>query len=104
MYALYKGEIILATGTIYQIAENSGYDPIEIVEKQKEAKENIGFNAKTGKWVDMFKEGIVDPTKVTRSAILNATSISSLFITTEAGIIEKKEDKPAPALPQGGMY
>jgi len=89
---------------IYQIAENSGYDPIEIVEKQKEAKENIGFNAKTGKWVDMFKEGIVDPTKVTRSAILNATSISSLFITTEAGIIEKKEDKPAPALPQGGMY
>lgn len=89
---------------IYQIAENSGYDPIEIVEKQKEAKENIGFNAKTGKWVDMFKEGIVDPTKVTKSAILNATSISSLFITTEAGIIEKKEDKPAPALPQGGMY
>ena len=70
------------TAPIYQIAENAGYDASEIVEQQKN-KENIGFNAKSGEWVDMFKNGIVDPTKVTRSAILNSTSISALFITTE---------------------
>ena len=61
--------------------------------------DNIGFNAKNGTWVDMYQEGIVDPTKVTRSAILNAGSISGLFITTEAavGIIKEKEDsQPSP--------
>ena len=78
---------------LYQIAENAGFNGDEIVEKQKEALENIGFDAKSGKWVDMFKEGIVDPTKVTRSAILNSSSISALFITTEAGVSEKKEVK-----------
>ena len=78
---------------LYQIAENAGFNGDEIVEKQKEALENIGFDAKSGKWVDMFKDGIVDPTKVTRSAILNSSSISALFITTEAGVSEKKEVK-----------
>ena len=48
---------------VYQIAENAGYDGSEIVEMQKAEKTNIGFNAKTGEWVDMFKSGIVDPTR-----------------------------------------
>jgi len=89
-----------------QIADNSGYDAEEIVEKQKSQKDGFGFNAETGEWVDMIKEGIVDPTKVTRSAILNASSISALFVTTEAAVTEIKEDKPAaPAAPGmgGGM-
>ena len=56
---------------IAQIAENAGYNAEEIVEKQRQAKENIGFDAKAGEWVDMFEKGIIDPTKVTRSALLN---------------------------------
>ncbi|MDF9824910.1 chaperonin GroEL [Breznakia sp. PF5-3] len=89
----------------WQIAENAGYDGDEIVEKQKNAKSNIGFDAKAGIWVDMYKEGIVDPTKVTRSAILNAASISALFLTTEVAVADKPEEKPAEtsaAMP--GMY
>lgn len=87
---------------IYQIADNAGFDPLEIVERQKAEKEPIGFNAKTGEWVDMYKAGIVDPTKVTRSAILNAASISALFITTEVGVADIKEEKPM--MPQPEMY
>ncbi|MDY0063982.1 MAG: chaperonin GroEL [Bacilli bacterium] len=87
---------------IYQIAENAGFDASEIVERQKQAKQNVGFDAKIGVWVDMYKAGIVDPTKVTRSAILNASSISAMFITTEVGVTEEKEEKPEP-MPQG-MY
>ena len=87
---------------LYNIAENAGFDASEIVELQKKAKKNIGFDAKEGKWVDMFKAGIVDPTKVTRSAIQNASSISALFITTEAAVAEEKEEKETP-MPQG-MY
>ncbi len=87
------------------IAENAGYDADEIVDPQKAAKEGIGFNAKTGEWVDMFKAGIVDPTKVTRSAILNASSISALFVTTEAAVADIKEEKPAaPGAGMGEMY
>lgn len=80
---------------IQQIAENAGYDGSEILEKQLAQKENIGFNAKTGEWVDMFKKGIIDPTKVTRSALLNAASISGLFITTEAAVAEIPAKEPA---------
>jgi chaperonin GroEL len=87
---------------IMQIADNSGYDALEIVELQKKAEKNIGFNAKTGEWVDMYKAGIVDPTKVTRSAILNAASIASLFITSEVAVANIKE-KEEPQMPQG-MY
>jgi chaperonin GroEL len=76
---------------LYQIAENAGYDGNQIIKKHLEVKENVGFNAKTGKWVDMFEEGIVDPTKVARFAITNATSIAALFITTEAGIVTKDD-------------
>ena len=88
-----------------QIAENAGYEPDEIEEEQKAQPVNHGFNAKTGEWVDMFEEGVVDPTKVTRSAILNASSISALFVTTEAAVTELKEEKPAaPAASPDDMY
>ena len=69
-----------------QIAENAGYNSDEIVEKQMKSPEGQGFDAKDGEWVAMFDKGIIDPTKVTRSALLNAASISALFITTEAGV------------------
>ncbi len=83
---------------LYQIAENSGFSGKNIVEEQMAAKSNYGFDAKTGTWVDMFKAGIVDPTKVTRSAILNAASIAGLFLTTEAAVgIKKENQKEAPA-------
>ena len=76
---------------LYQIAENSGFSGKDIVEEQLQAADGIGFDAKTGKWVDMYASGIVDPTKVTRSAILNAASIAGLFLTTEAAVGEIKE-------------
>lgn len=88
----------------YQIAENAGYDGVEIVEKQKQAKTDEGFDAKTGQFVNMIKQGIIDPTKVTRNAVLNASSIAGMFITTEAAVVSIKEDKE-PTPPMGpGMY
>jgi len=90
---------------LWQIAENAGFDGNEIVAMQLKAKKNIGFDAKEGKWVDMFKSGIVDPTKVTRSALLNAASIAALFLTTEAAVASKPETvKATPVMPEGGMY
>lgn len=80
---------------LHQIAENSGYDADSVVASQKRARRDIGFDAKTGKWVNMFDAGIVDPTKVTRSAILNASSISALLLTTEAAVAEIKEPNAA---------
>ena len=88
---------------ISQIADNAGYNSEEIVEIQKGADENIGFDAKHGEWVDMLKEGIIDPTKVTRNALMNAASISALFITTEAGVASIPEPEKEAPMPQG-MY
>ena len=65
-------------------------------------EENIGFNAKTGEWMDMYANGIIDPAKVTRSALLNAASISGLFITTEAAVAEIPSKEPA--MPAGPEY
>ena len=89
-----------------QIAENAGYDGKEIVKQQLTKRDNVGFDAKEGVWTDMFKAGIVDPTKVTRSAVLYATSIASLFVTTEAGVVTKEDPNAAPAMnpAAGGMY
>ena len=92
------------TVPLYQIAENAGYDGREIVEKQLTQRKNIGFNALTGKWEDMFKNGVVDPTKVTRTALLNAASIAGMFITTEAAVGIKKEPQPVAQPQMGGMY
>ena len=88
---------------LYQIAENAGYNGDVVVDKQKRQAKNVGFDAKEGKWVNMFDAGIVDPTKVTRSAILDASSISALFITTEAGVSEKKKDGKASSADDSGM-
>lgn len=90
------------TEPLYQIAENAGYDGKYIVEKQLNEKEGIGFDAKVGTWVNLMDNGIVDPTKVTRSALLNAASIASMFITTECAVTPIKEDKAPQAAPQ--MY
>lgn len=72
----------------YQIAENAGFNGREIVEQQLNQPKNYGFDAVNGEFVDMFEKGIIDPTKVTRNAILNSASISALFITTEAAVVE----------------
>lgn len=87
-----------------QIAENAGYEADEIVEMQKQQKKDWGFDAKNGVWVNMFEKGIVDPTKVTRSAVLNASSISALFVTTEAAVTELKEEKAAAPAAPSDMY
>ena len=90
-----------------QIAANAGYDSGVVVnEVNKSNDENVGFDAATGEYVDMFDAGIVDPTKVERVAMQNAVSVASLLLTTEATVSDIKEDKPAtPAMPDmgGGM-
>jgi chaperonin GroEL len=88
-----------------QIAENAGFEAGVVVNEIQKAEENLGFNAATGEYVDMFEAGIIDPLKVERVALLNATSVSSLLLTTEAAIHEiPKEETSAPAMPDmGGM-
>ncbi|WKY78973.1 chaperonin GroEL [Leuconostoc lactis] len=88
---------------VRQIAENAGLEGSVIVNKLKEQPEGFGFNAATGEWVDMIAAGIVDPTKVTRSALQNAASVSALLLTTEAVVAELPKDDAMPAMPQGGM-
>jgi chaperonin GroEL len=89
---------------VRQIAENAGYEGSVIISKIKEAKKGIGFNAATEVYEDMIKAGIVDPLKVTRSALQNAASVSAMLLTTESAVVEVKSDEPAmPAMPAGGM-
>ncbi len=92
-----------------QIVQNAGFESSVIVEKIKEStKVGFGFDAGTGKYVDMIEAGIVDPTKVTRSALENAASVASMILTTESLVTDIKEETPAaPAMPNpgmGGMY
>lgn len=87
---------------VRQIAENAGFEGSVVVSKVKESPEGIGFNAASDEYVNMIDVGIVDPVKVTRSALQNAASVSGMLLTTEAGITEIKEDTPAPAMPAGG--
>jgi chaperonin GroEL len=86
---------------VRQIAENAGYEGSVVVAKVKESKAGIGFNATTEEYEDMVSAGIVDPLKVTRSALQNAASVASMLLTTESCVVEIKED--APAMPPGGM-
>jgi chaperonin GroEL len=82
-----------------QLAENAGYEGNIVVEKVKELGNNMGFDVVKGEYVDMMKAGIIDPTKVIRSAVLNAVSVAGLFLTTGALVVTKEigEDKvPAP--------
>jgi chaperonin GroEL len=85
-----------------QIAVNAGLEGGVVVEKVRHLDAGFGLNAASGEYVDMIKAGIIDPAKVTRSALQNAASIAALFITTEAVITDKPEPKAAPAMPQGG--
>ena len=88
-----------------QIAVNAGLEPAIIVNQIKGEKPGIGFDAKNEKYIDMKKAGIVDPTKVSRSALQNAESISSMILTTEAVVtdIPEKKAPEAPQMPEG-MY
>ncbi|MDR3241089.1 MAG: chaperonin GroEL [Lactobacillaceae bacterium] len=88
---------------VRQIVENAGLEGSVIVNKLKEQKVGFGYNAATDEWVDMIAAGIVDPTKVTRSALQNAASVSALLLTTEAVVAEMPKDEAVPAMPQGGM-
>ncbi|MCW8838848.1 MAG: chaperonin GroEL [Thiovulaceae bacterium] len=91
-------EIILRAvkAPIKQIAQNAGYDTGVVVNAiESSDNENLGFNAATGEYVDMFEAGIIDPYKVERVALTNATSVSSLLLTTEAAIFEIPKDEPA---------
>ncbi|KRL04850.1 chaperonin GroEL [Liquorilactobacillus oeni] len=88
---------------VRQIAENAGLEGSVIVEKLKSQKPGTGYNAANDEWVDMVEAGIVDPTKVTRSALQNAASVSALLLTTEAVVAEIPEpEKQAPAAPAPG--
>ena len=83
------------------IVENSGGEGSVVVSKVDEGKDNFGYNAKDGTYVDMLKEGIIDPKKVTRVALENAASVSGMILTTECALVDIKEDAPAPP-PMGG--
>jgi len=86
-----------------QIAQNAGYEGSVIVEKLKSKEKGIGFNALTGEFTDMINAGIVDPVKVTRSALQNAASIGGMILTTECLVTDKPEEKKdMPAMPPGG--
>jgi chaperonin GroEL len=87
-----------------QIAKNAGHEPSIVVQKVKEGKDDFGFDAYQEEYVNMYKAGIIDPTKVARIAIQNAASIAGLMLTTEAVITEIPEKEPAaPPMPPGGM-
>jgi chaperonin GroEL len=85
------------------IVQNAGGEGSIVVEKVRSSKDNaFGYNALTDTYEDLVQAGVIDPTKVTRTALQNAASIAGLLLTTEAIVVEKKEEKPAPAGPPGG--
>jgi chaperonin GroEL len=89
---------------VRQIAENAGTDGSIVVGRlQDKGEANWGFDAQSGEYKDLVKAGIIDPTKVVRTALQDAASVAGLLITTEAMIAEKQEKKPTPAAPGGGM-
>jgi chaperonin GroEL len=89
---------------VRQIAHNAGLEGSVIVERLKKEEVGVGFNALTGEWVNMIQVGVVDPAKVTRSALQNAASVAAMVLTTEAVVADKPEENKAPAMPDmGGM-
>ena len=88
---------------IRQIAENAGVDGAVVADKAKTSKKGTGFDAYAMEWKDMMEAGIIDPAKVTRTALQNAASIASLLLTTECAITDIPEKNPAPAMPAGDM-
>lgn len=91
------------TSPLYQMAVNAGYEGQDIIDATKNRDDGLGFDVKTGKWLNMMDAGIIDPTKVTRTAVINAASISALFITTEAVVTEIPKPEPAAPANNGGM-
>jgi chaperonin GroEL len=89
---------------IRMIAQNAGAEGAVVVGKVKESKDkNFGYNAQTDEFEDLVASGVIDPTKVTRTALQNAASIAGLLLTTECVVVEKKEKEKAPPMPGGGM-
>jgi chaperonin GroEL len=89
---------------IRQIVANAGVEASVVVNKVKEGKDDFGFNAFNEQYENLVKSGVLDPTKVARTALENAASVAALLLTTEATVVEKPEEKkPAPAMPPGGM-
>lgn len=88
---------------VRQIAHNAGLEGSVIVERLKNEKVGVGFNAANGEWVNMIDAGIVDPTKVTRSALQNASSVAALLLTTEAVVADQPEENAPAAAPDMGM-
>ena len=85
-----------------QIVANAGKEGAVVVQKVKEGKGDFGYNARTDKYENLCAAGVIDPAKVTRSALQNATSVASTLLTTESVVADIKEDTPAPAMPAGG--
>ena len=98
-------EIVLKAleAPLYYIAANAGLEGSVIINKVAESEVGMGFDALTETYVNMVESGIIDPAKVTRSALQNATSVASTLLTTESVVADIKEDTPAPAMPAGGM-
>ena len=94
---------VAAEAPLKQIAVNAGLEGGVVVEKVRSLTPGNGLNAATGEYVDMVAEGILDPAKVTRSALQNAASIAALFLTTEAVVADKPEKAAAMPDPSGGM-
>ena len=86
-----------------QIVGNAGYDGSVVINQVKDGKDDFGFNAATETYENLVSAGVIDPTKVVRSALQNAASVVGLMLTTEAMIAEKPVKKAAPAMPGGGM-
>jgi len=85
------------------IASNAGVEGSIVVEKVRSSRDkNMGYNAQTGEYEDLVAAGVIDPTKVTRTALQNAASVAGLLLTTECVVVEKKEEEKAPAMPPGG--
>jgi chaperonin GroEL len=85
------------------IVANAGDEPSVVVNTVSAGQGNYGFNAATGEYGDLVEQGVLDPTKVTRTALQNAASVASLLLTTEVAVCEIAEDKPAAGMPPGGM-
>jgi len=85
-----------------QIAINAGKEGAVVAQAIKEGKADFGYNAREDRYENLYKAGVIDPTKVTRIALENAASIASMFLTTEVVLVEEKKDEPAPMMPPGG--
>ena len=90
------------TAPLYQMSVNAGYDGDDVIDESKAREDGLEFDCKTGAWINMMEKGIIDPTKVTRSAVENAASISALFVTTEA-IVTKLPEPVSPSAPSHDM-